>query len=318
MLAAQQQAVDTGQSVRVDAKTTQTTTVDANPDGTFTEATHLLPVRVKKNGAWTKVNAALVRNADGTYSPTATPNAVTLSGGGTGPLVTLTHADGASTMRLALPFTLPTPQVSGDTALYKSVLPDVDLSVSVTAQGGFSDVLIVHNATAAANPQLKNLTLAAATQGLSLKPTTSGGMQATRQDGSLAYISPRPLMWDSTLNATAASTLTAAGGDSAGSGDQTTASSADGPGTGALVDPIAMTTSASGLTLAPTSLCSLTQAPAIRCTSTLTPTRSLPPPGTTTRCTPAPPATTSRSTTSRRPAVREWATSAGAAPVAPA
>ncbi|MEU6280835.1 LamG-like jellyroll fold domain-containing protein [Streptomyces sp. NPDC047028] len=253
MSAARQQAKDGGHRVRVAAKTTQTTTIDANPDGTFTETTHLLPVRVKKNGAWTKVDATLALNGDGTYSPAATPNAVKLSGGGTGPLVTLTHADGPS-MRLTLPFALPTPQVSGDTALYKAVLPGVDLSVSVTDQGGFSDVLIVHNATAAADPRLKTLTLAATTHGLSLKPTPSGGMQATKVDGTLAYTSPRPLMWDSSAKAAPKAALaTPAGGttETHGNSGRTAPSSAHSPGTGAHVAPIAMKTGSGGLTLTP-------------------------------------------------------------------
>lgn len=247
LLAAQTLAVSSGQTVPVDALTTQTGIVDANPDGTFTSTTSLLPTRVQQNGAWTPVDATLTANGDGTYSPAATPNGVVLSGGGTGPLVTLTHADG-NHLNLTLPFALPQPTISGDTALYPSVLPGVDLSVSVTDQGGFSDVLVIHDATAAANPQVKQLTLAAATQGLSLTATPSGGLNATTADGTLAYTAPEPLMWDSSTPSVAMQEAVQADDTTAG-GDAT--SSTDGPGDGATVAPVAMSISTDAVTLTP-------------------------------------------------------------------
>ncbi|MGW1910836.1 LamG-like jellyroll fold domain-containing protein [Streptomyces sp. NPDC002076] len=229
--------------------TTQTSTVTANPDGTFSSTIDVMPVRVLKDGVWTPVDATLATNSDGTLSPKATPNAVTLSGGGSGPLVTLTSEDGHS-MALTMPFTLPAPTVSDDTALYKSVLPGVDLSVSVTDQGGFSDVLIVHDATAAADPDIKKLTEAASTHGLTLSATDSGGMDATASDGTVAYTSPRPLMWDSTTVPDALTEI-APTADTTTAGDAPATSSADGPGQGAKVDTVPMSTTSSGLTLTP-------------------------------------------------------------------
>lgn len=173
LLAAQSDAVAGGHDVPVESLTTETSTVTANPDGMFTSTTNVMPVRVLKGGVWTPVDATLGANPDGTLSPKATPNGVTLSSGGSGPLVTLTNQDGHS-MALTMPFALPAPTVSDDTAVYKSVLPGVDLSVSVTDQGGFSDVLVVHDATAAADPHIKQLTEAASTEGLTLSGTDSG------------------------------------------------------------------------------------------------------------------------------------------------
>lgn len=140
LLAAQAEAVAGGQDVPVESLTTETSTVTANPDGMFTSTTNVMPVRVLKDGVWTPVDATLATNADGTLSPKATPNDVTLSGGGNGPLVTLTNEDGHS-MALTMPFPLPAPTVSDDTAVYKSVLPGVDLSVAVTDQGGGSSAM---------------------------------------------------------------------------------------------------------------------------------------------------------------------------------
>lgn len=238
LLAAQAQAVSTGKSVPVDALTTEVSTTEALPDGTFSNTTSVLPARVLKDGDWTPVDATLVSDGHGGYAPRATPNGVTLSGGGDGPLVTLAHSDGAG-MALTLPFTLPAPTVSGDTALYSSVLPGVDLSVSVTDQGGFSDVLIVHDAAAAADPELKKLTLAADTDGLTLATTASDSMSATATDGDLAYTSPQPLMWDSS---TASDTPQEAADP---------ASSVDGPGPGADTEPVAMTATSTAVTLTP-------------------------------------------------------------------
>ncbi|MFD8722592.1 LamG-like jellyroll fold domain-containing protein [Streptomyces sp. NPDC059629] len=249
MLAAQAQAVASGHDVPVESLTTETSTVTASPDGMFTSTINVMPVRVLKDGAWTPVDATLATNADGTLSPKATPNDVTLSGGGSGPLVTMANEDGHS-MALTMPFTLPAPTVSDDTAVYKSVLPGVDLSVSVTDQGGFSDVLIVHDAAAAADPHIKKLTEAASTQGLTLSATDSGGMNATTADGTVAYTSPRPLMWDSSTTSDAPAT-TAPASDTTTGGDAPTASSADGPGEGANVNTVPMSTTSSGITLAP-------------------------------------------------------------------
>ncbi|WP_268982651.1 hypothetical protein [Streptomyces sp. HF10] len=239
LLAARSEALSTGQTVPVDALTTEVSTTKALPDGTFTSTTSALPTRVYKDGAWTPVDATLAADGHGGYTPKATPNGVTLSGGGTGPLVTLTHADGPS-MGLTLPFRLPAPTVSDDTALYPSVLPGVDLSVSVTDQGGFSDVLVVHDAEAAASPQLQQLKLAVDTHDLTLATTDSDSMEATSTDGDLAYTSPQPLMWDSS------STPAKLGGPVA---DMT--SSVDGPGPEADTEPVAMTATSKAVTLTP-------------------------------------------------------------------
>ncbi|MFD7083921.1 ricin-type beta-trefoil lectin domain protein [Streptomyces sp. NPDC059918] len=261
MLAAQREAAAKHEAVPVDSLTTQTSDTVANPDGSFTSTTHLKPVRVRKGGSWTPVDATLRKNADGTWSPAASPNGVALSGGGTGAAVRLAHEDGGK-LELTMPFALPAPEVSGDTALYRSVLPGVDLSVSVTDQGGFSDILIVHDAAAAADPRVRELRLATAANGLKVSPTASGGMTATTANGTLDYVSPRPLMWDSATEAAgtpqAKSVLTkpaAAAATPAVTPEQRpgapAASSVDGPGGGAHVDGVPMTATADALTLRP-------------------------------------------------------------------
>ncbi|MGW7189056.1 LamG-like jellyroll fold domain-containing protein, partial [Streptomyces sp. NPDC054838] len=263
MLAAQQEAAAKREAVPVDSLTTQTSDTVANPDGSFTSTTHLKPVRIRKGGSWTPVDATLRKNADGTWSPAASPHGVTLSGGGTGPAVRLAHEDG-NRLALTMPFALPAPQVSGATALYRSVLPGVDLSVSVTDQGGFSDILIVHDAAAAADPRVRELRLATAAEGLKVAQTESGGMTATTANGALDYVSPLPLMWDSSTEAAgtpqAKSVLTKPGTQAAAEAPTVTAaqrpgapaaSSVGGPGGGAFVDTVPMTATPDALTLRP-------------------------------------------------------------------
>ena len=68
-----------------DALTTATDQTTANPDGSFTLATSPVPVRVPRHGTWVPLDATLAQNPDGSYSPTATPSGLELSGGGNGP-----------------------------------------------------------------------------------------------------------------------------------------------------------------------------------------------------------------------------------------
>ncbi|GAB2705221.1 hypothetical protein GCM10010442_24980 [Kitasatospora kifunensis] len=190
-------AKTTGKPVTVDALTTQTSLTVANPDGSLTVTSSAQPIRVQKNGVWTPVDATLTKNGDGSYSPTATPSGVTLSGGGNGPLAAFTDPAGHQ-LTLALPFALPAPTVSGNTATYADVLPGVDVQATVTDQGVFHEVLVVHNAQAAANPALQSLRLATTSNGLTTSTDQNGNIAVKAADGTPAFTAPTPVMWDST------------------------------------------------------------------------------------------------------------------------
>ena len=125
---------------------------------------------------------------------------VAVSGGGAGPLVTMTSS--GRSLSVYWPGRLPNPQVSGDTALYRSVLPGVDLEITVSDGGGFRDVLIVRDKAAASNPVLRTLDLTAETTGgLQLTTSTDGALQAGTAGAAPAFTAPRPLMWDSATTA---------------------------------------------------------------------------------------------------------------------
>jgi hypothetical protein len=255
--AAQTQAVATGKPVTIDADTTTFTQKVANPDGSFTLTSSAQPQRVRRDGSWIPVDAALHTNSDGTLSPAAAIGGLVLSGGGSGPLATFN--DGAGhVLSVSMPMPLPAPTVTGDTAFYIAVLPGVDLSVTASIDGGISEILIVHDAAAAANPKLASLRLATSTSGVTLTTKAGGAISATDPaTGDTVYTAPPPVMWDSTTSTAATQTnslhsldagTNPAGVDGAG---EATRSGVDGPGDNATVTTIPDTASAGAIVLAP-------------------------------------------------------------------
>ena len=129
---ARAQARSSGKPVAIAHLTTGTSQTVANPDGTLTSESTPVPERVKgTDGNWRGLDPTLRTEPNGTVSPVATASGVSFSGGGTGPMATMTTADGKK-LALKAPFPLPKPTLNGDRALYKSVLPDVDLELTAT------------------------------------------------------------------------------------------------------------------------------------------------------------------------------------------
>jgi ricin-type beta-trefoil lectin protein/concanavalin A-like lectin/glucanase superfamily protein/fibronectin type III domain protein len=188
-------AAATGRAVAVSGATTPTDTLRANPDGTLTLTRSLVPVRTFAGGRWQPLDATLTRDG-AAVRPVRTANSLTLSAGGTGPLATL-RTPGGQSLSVWLPVTLPVPVLAGATATYPSLAPGVDLQVRVDAQGGFSDVLIVHSAAAAASPLLRRLVLAARAPGLRLRAGRAGNIAADNGGGHPIFTAPTPFMWDS-------------------------------------------------------------------------------------------------------------------------
>ncbi|HEY2670768.1 MAG TPA: hypothetical protein VGJ07_10370 [Rugosimonospora sp.] len=228
----------------------------ANPSGTVTARSNVLPVRVRRGGSWAAIDPTLRRSADGSYAPAATWAPVVLSGGGTGALATL--GTGTSGLTLTWPGRLPAPSISGATATYRDVLAGVDLVVTVTELGGVSEVLAVHDASAAANPRLSALTFGLTTRGLTVSNDGNGNLNATDGKHQVAYSAPAATMWDSS----GAATATAAGRTAAGRTDSNltdsdltdsdpATSSAAGPGAGAHVGNVGVSVSGDSLTLRP-------------------------------------------------------------------
>lgn len=186
----------TGARGVVDALTTPADEVFAEPSGRFVLAANAQPVRARRSGGWVPVDLSLHHRPGGTWSPGATAyGTVSFSGGGDGPM-TVTRSGGTS-LAVSWPSRLPAPAISGPTATYQSVLPGVDLKVSATAGGGFSDVLVIRSAQAARNPALKSLRLKTVVDGGRLAPARDGGVAVLDDHGDVVADGATPLQWDS-------------------------------------------------------------------------------------------------------------------------
>jgi hypothetical protein len=238
-------AASAGQPVEVLSDRTDYAQTFADPDGGFTLDESASPVRVQQpDGSWVPVDPTLAQQPDGSYAPAAITTGLRLSGGGPGPLYTLSQ-NGAS---LAVSWPggpLPAPSVSGATATYANVLPGVNLLVSATPTG-VSELLQVTSAAAAASAALARLSFPVAAQGLSVSADGSGVLSAADSSGTVVFSAPPPQMWDSAGSQ-------APGGPAAGvtAAPATAAAGAAGPVAGDHVAIIPMTASAGSIALAP-------------------------------------------------------------------
>ncbi|MFD7881909.1 LamG-like jellyroll fold domain-containing protein [Streptomyces bauhiniae] len=200
-------AAASGERVLVDAATTESSQVFANPDGTFTQEMNAAPVRAQQSdGTWASIDTSLQRGADGFLRAKNTTADVAFSGGGSGSkLVTL--KDEGHTLQLGWPTALPEPRLDGATATYPDVLPDVDLKLTALSSG-YTSVLVVKTAEAAKDPALATIKMSVSSSGLDVAPTADGGFVARNSDGTPVFESPAGRMWDSA-------------GDSAGAGPTT-------------------------------------------------------------------------------------------------
>ncbi|MDV9174285.1 LamG domain-containing protein [Streptomyces sp. W16] len=191
----------------VDAATTESSQVFANPDGTFTQEMNAAPVRARKDdGTWAPIDTALVREADGSVRAKNTTTGIAFSGGGSGDgLVTL--KDEGHALRLGWPTALPEPRLDGASATYVGVLPDVDLKLTAL-DSGYTSVLVVKTAEAAKNPALATIRMTVSGSGLDIAPTADGGFVARDNDGTPVFESPAGRMWDSAGDTPAADVTT--------------------------------------------------------------------------------------------------------------
>ncbi|MFD0527265.1 DNRLRE domain-containing protein [Kitasatospora arboriphila] len=189
-----------------DAATTATDQLTANPDGSFTLDQSLTPVRRYQGGAWKPLDATLVKRADGSVGPALTASDLTLSAGGTGPLAQMKSLGRSLSLQLPASLTskLPAPDLNGPTATYH-LLASIDLKVTADLQGGFSEVLVVQDAKAAANPALKSLSFTTRATGVDLAVDAASNITGKDKSGKVAFSAPAPVrgVWDSAVDASA-------------------------------------------------------------------------------------------------------------------
>ena len=188
MQAAQAKARATGQAVVVGADTTETSQISANPNGSFTDITYVLPVRVRQRGTWIPISTTLIRGPYGSWRPKAATVQVSFSGGGSGPLAVLSSPSGKQ-LSLWFPDRLPAPVIRGATATYRSVRPGVDLQVTAGAYGSVTEQLDVHTHAALVSSWLRQLTLTYRAAGLRLATDKSGDILAADATGTIFTMS---------------------------------------------------------------------------------------------------------------------------------
>lgn len=191
-----------GKRVEILGFRTESREVYANPDGSLTAEDHAQPVRTVRGGRWVQVDPTLVKGPDGAIGPRAATIGLRLSGGGDGPLLTAERA--GRTMTLRWPGTLPTPVLDGAKATYAEVLPGVDLVINAET-GGFSHVLVIKTAQAAADPRVAEIDFGLSTDGLTVRNTATGGLDVVDTAGGGTVLqAATPAMWDSGPPSTAA------------------------------------------------------------------------------------------------------------------
>ncbi|WP_239120921.1 LamG domain-containing protein [Catellatospora chokoriensis] len=233
-----------GTRVEIDESRTELTTTYANPDGTRTFESSVVPLRARKaDGSWADVDLALAEKG-GALRPKVSAADVRFSIGGAEPLVTLVKA--GKTMTMSWPGNLPAPTVTGDSATYAGVLPDVDLVVRAT-HTGFTHVLVIKTPAAAANPAVRQIQFGIG--GDAKLQARSGGRMVAQAGNVVLAAAQAPVMWDSKDDTPAAAQRRSALGAELAGG--TGISSAVAPGDRAGIAPVQATPTAGGLTLAP-------------------------------------------------------------------
>jgi hypothetical protein len=208
-------AAETGKPVEVLSQRTETSQVFANPSGSFTQDTYAVAQWVRKDNKLVDIDPTLKKAADGHLVTRATQVGLKFSGGGKGPLVTIAR-DGRS-MSWSWPKPLPAPQVDENTVTYPEVFPGVDLKLRAGAVG-FSQMLVVKSAQAAANPALKSVAFGLGTKGLKVSADAHGNLRAVNPAGQELFTAPTPRMWDSSVATTgpAVEAAPSMGGSAAG------------------------------------------------------------------------------------------------------
>ncbi|MFI9270215.1 LamG-like jellyroll fold domain-containing protein [Kitasatospora sp. NPDC052896] len=254
------QAKATGGNVPIDSLTTEFSETVATPAGHLQLTEHPDQQRMKRNGTWVPLDATLVTNSDGTFSPKAAAGSLVLSKGGDGPLATMTSGNGKK-LAITAPFSLPAPTVNGDVLTYADVAPDTDLQVTATKFGGLTTVVVLKTRAAAANPVVRDLHFGTTADGVTLSADKSGALTASGSNGAVLWTAPTPQMWDSSTAPTSAAEAAARTADAgaptanvpttdAQEHSRATSTQA-GPGDGAKVTQMPVKVNADGIDLTP-------------------------------------------------------------------
>ncbi|MFJ7997948.1 LamG-like jellyroll fold domain-containing protein [Streptomyces sp. NPDC096310] len=193
------EAKRSGKPVEIASLRGEHSDVFATPDGALEAREYLRPVRARVDGAWRPVDTELAKSPDGTVAPKVSTVGIRFSSGGADPLVRMDKA--GREVALSWPGSLPAPDLDGSTATYRDVLPGVDLRMGAQ-EDGFTQLFVVKTAEAAASEKLAALRLDLAAEGVDVRETAEGGLEAVDQGARGAvFEAPKPMMWDSSTPA---------------------------------------------------------------------------------------------------------------------
>ncbi|WP_311203382.1 LamG domain-containing protein, partial [Streptomyces gossypii] len=194
------EAERTGEAVEVTSRRGESSELFATPDGKLEGREYLRPIRARVDGDWQRVDTDLAASEGGMVAPKVATIGLEFSGGGDAPLVRMERTGRELEVRWPKG-ELPTPQLTGDTAVYPEVLPGVDLRLSAQVDG-FSQLLVVKSAQAAASTELSELRLGLDAAGMTVRETSSGGLEAVDAGARTpVFEASTPLMWDSSEGA---------------------------------------------------------------------------------------------------------------------
>jgi hypothetical protein len=226
------QAATSGEPVEIETQRGEYETVFANPSGSLTMEVSSVPVWAASEAGWVPVDTSLRQTTDGELVPAAVTTPVAFSGGGSDlPLVSMRRDE--LVLSLSWPDPLPEPVLEGATATYQDVFPGVDLQMTAEPEG-FSQLLVVEDQTAAAQPELDRIEMRAEVSSGELAESAGNAVEVTDEFGDVVFAAAQPLMWDSSGAASGA-----------GAGD------AEVPGEGDLVSAMPVSTEEQSLEVIP-------------------------------------------------------------------
>jgi RHS repeat-associated protein len=192
--------------VEVIGQRTETTSTWADPKGTLTSSIYSTPIWVREGGDgnqeadWAPVDLTLQRNTDGSITPKAHPNDLTIAGGGsasTPTLFTLTDGQGGGAVSFGWKGRLPQPTLDGPRATYVNVKPGIDLVIEATRTGAEQYLLVKDRPGRGGVPADIDLPLTVRAKGLALRAGADGVIEARdRVSGRVVATVPTAQMWD--------------------------------------------------------------------------------------------------------------------------
>ncbi|MDI5939685.1 hypothetical protein QLR68_16345, partial [Micromonospora sp. DH15] len=174
--------------------TTESAEYIAYPNGQVEATVHAGPVRIMRDNRWVPVDLTLTPAADGSVRAIAHPLDLWISGARSTAGELAAVGKGDKRLALGWPGALPAPALERNRAIYRDVVPGIDLVVEAT-RTGFSEYLTVKNQ--AAVDRIPSLTLPVTGKGLSsFTQDRSGGLTLKDVKGKPMATVPAPEMWD--------------------------------------------------------------------------------------------------------------------------